>query len=199
MIMEETAHATAGESVGIIGYSLDVVTRSSSINSLCGSSRACMSYLDAVLSAPARAPAAALVARCSAPSSLAVGLCMHDSGSLVHEACSNLCSDTGRQGPTGTRRVEGGVSGPAEDLRPVSEVEAGVNSRLAVYRGRLQVPFPGGNQAQVPGVSGKVRSHLPSTRRFLVSISCHLDTDWTSGNRWAGRRCVEPYGRGFGC
>ena len=27
--------------------------------------------------------------------------------------------------PTGTRRVKGGVPGPAEDLRPVSEVEAG--------------------------------------------------------------------------
>ena len=61
----------------------DVVKCSSSINSSCGSSRACTSYLDAVLSAPARAPAAALVARCSAPSSSAVGLCMHAHGSLV--------------------------------------------------------------------------------------------------------------------
>ena len=43
-------------------------------------------------------------------------------------------------GPSGTRRVKGGVSGPAEDLRPVSEVEAGVNFRLAGgVRGRLQV------------------------------------------------------------
>ena len=103
---------------------------------------------------------------------------------------------TGRQGPTGTRRVKGGVSGLAEDLHPVSEVEAGVNFRPA---SGVRVPFPGGNQAQVPGVSGMVRSHLPSTRRFLVSNSCHLDTDWKSGNRWAGRRCVEPHGRGFGC
>ena len=75
-----TAHATAGESVGIIGSSRDFVTCASSFNSSCGSSRACMSYLDAVLSAPARAPAAALVARCSAPSSSAVGLCMHAHG-----------------------------------------------------------------------------------------------------------------------
>ena len=71
--------------------------------------------------------------------------------------------------------------------------------RPAEYGGRLQVPLSGGNQAQVPGVSGKVRSHLPSTRRFLIPDSCHLDTDWTSGNRWAGRRCVEPLDRGFGC
>ena len=35
------------------------------------------------------------------------------------------------QGPTGRRSSKGGVSGPAEDLRPVPEVEAGVNFRLA--------------------------------------------------------------------
>ena len=70
----------------------------------------------------------------------------------------DVCS----QGPTGRKRVKGGVSGPAEDLRPVSEVEAGVNFRPAgSVRGRLQVHFPGGNQAQVPGRSGEVWSHLP--------------------------------------
>ena len=122
------AHATAGESDRNLGSSHDVVTRFSSINSCGESSRARMSYLDAVLSAPARAPAAALVARCSAPSSAAVGLCMHDDGSSVHGArnsggtggllpvqrstsycLENSWSDTGRvQGPTGTRRVKGG-------------------------------------------------------------------------------------------
>ena len=44
------------------------------------------------------------------------------------------------QGPTGRKRVKGGVSGPAEDLRLVSEVEAGVNFRPA-----------GGARGQVPG------------------------------------------------
>ena len=59
------------------------------------------------------------------------------------------------QGPTGRRCTKGGVSGPAEDLRLVSEVEAGVNFRPAGgVRGRLQVHFPGGNQAQEPGESG---------------------------------------------
>ena len=67
------------------------------------------------------------------------------------------------------------------------------------WGGSLQVHLPGGNQAQVPGGSGLVRSHLPSTRRFLVSNSCHLDVDWAPGNRWAGRRCVEPHCRGLGC
>ena len=103
----QTAHATAGDSTRIIVAS-DVVTRALSFNSSCGSSRACMSYLDAVLSAPARAPAAALVARCSAPSSSAVGLCMHAHGSLVHDACSNSWSDT----------VEGGAPKVGFPVRP---------------------------------------------------------------------------------
>ena len=44
-----------------------------------------------------------------------------------------------------------------------------------------------------------MRTHLPSTRRFLIPSSCHLGADWASGNRWAGRRCVKPQSRGFGC
>ena len=55
------------------------------------------------------------------------------------------------------------------------------------------------DEDQVAGRPREGRSHLPSTRRFLVSDSCHLDADWTSGNQWAGRRCVEPHDRGFGC
>ena len=44
----------------------------------------------------------------------------------------NSWSDTGSfQGPRGRKRVKDGVSDPAEDLRPVSEVGAGVNLRLA--------------------------------------------------------------------
>ena len=159
------AHATAGESVGIIGSSRDVVTRASSFNSSCGSSRACMSYLDAVLSAPARAPAAALVARCFAPSSSAVGLCMHAHGSLVHDACSNSWSDTGRvRGPTGRRCTKGGVSGPAEDLRPVPEVEAGVNFRLA---GRVRGQVAGSLPGKQPGTGTR------TNKGSLVTPSLH--------------------------
>ena len=84
------------------------------MNSSGESSRACRSYLDALLSAPAHALAAALVARCAAPSSAAVGLCMHDDGTLVHARrtvspmhdvnAHNSWSDTVRlQGPTGER------------------------------------------------------------------------------------------------
>ena len=50
----------------------------------------------------------------------------------------------GRKRPTGTKRVKGEVSGPAEDLRPVSEVEAGVNFRPAgCGRGQVAGPLPG--------------------------------------------------------
>ena len=43
------------------------------------------------------------------------------------------------------------------------------------------------------------RWHLPPTRRFLIPNTCHVGADWASGNRWAGRRCVVPQGRGSGC
>ena len=86
----------------------DVVTRLSSTNSSGASSHACVSCLDAMLAAPARAHAASSVACRTARTSAAVGLCMHDDGTLVHDACSNSWSDTVRQGPTGTGRVKGG-------------------------------------------------------------------------------------------
>ena len=152
-------HATAGEK-GIIG--LQEVTGSDFSKNLaestanaCGvtrlcsnssgvSSHACVSYLDALLSAPARAPAALTAARRVAPFSAVVGLGMHGNGTSVHDAC-NSWSDTGRsQGPTGRRRTKGGVSSPAEDLRPVSEVEAGVNFRPAGWvRGQVAGSLPG--------------------------------------------------------
>ena len=48
------------------------------------------------------------------------------------------------QGPTWRKGTKGGVSGPAEDLRPVSEVEAGVNFRPAGgARGQVAGSLPG--------------------------------------------------------
>ena len=56
----------------------------------------------------------------------------HAHASVLQGACINSWSDTVRlQGSTGRRCTKGGVSGPAGDLRPVSEVEAGVNFRPA--------------------------------------------------------------------
>ena len=69
----------------------------------------------------------------------------------------NSWSDTGRvQGPTGTKRVKGGFSGPAEDFLPVSQVEAGVNFRPAggargQVAGSLPKKQPGTGTRQVKG------------------------------------------------
>ena len=60
---------------------------------------------------------------------------------------TNSWSDTAHACcPTGTLCTKGGVSGPAEDLLPVSEVEAGVNFRVAGgvrgSKGRCGHTFP---------------------------------------------------------
>ena len=62
---------------------------------------------------------------CPVSSSSAVSAVAHAHASTLHGA-HNSWSDTVRvQGPTWRKRVKGGISGPAEDLRPVSEEEAG--------------------------------------------------------------------------
>ena len=68
----------------------------------------------------------------------------HAHASILHGA-HNSWSDTGRfQGPTGRRRTKGGVSRPAEDLRRVAEVAAGVNFRPAGgVRGQVAGSLPG--------------------------------------------------------
>ena len=88
------------------------------------------------------------------PASLAV--VAHARSRPMHGA-HNSWSDTVRvRGPTGTRRVKEGSSGPAEELRSVTEVEAGVNFR------------------QAGGVRGQVAGSLPrkqpgtGTRRLMV-------------------------------
>ena len=79
-------------------------------------------------------------------------------GFLLVQKSTSYNVGTGRQGPTGTRRVKGRISGPAEDLLPVSEVETGVNFR------------PAG------GVRGQVAGSLPrkqpgtGTRRQRVGV-----------------------------
>ena len=130
------------------------------------SSHACVPYLDALLSAPARAPAALTAARRVAPFSAVVGLGMHGNGSSVHDA-RNSWSDTVRsQGPTGRRCTKGGVSGPAEDLRPVAEVEAGVNFRPASrVRGQVAGSLPG----RQPGTGTR------TNKGSVVTPSLHLE------------------------
>ena len=89
------------------------------------------------LSSPASAPASLAVVAHARSTPLHVA---HNSGGTggllpVQRSTSSLgnsWSDTVRlQGPTRRKGTKGGVSGPAKDLRPVSEVEAGVNCRPA--------------------------------------------------------------------
>ena len=126
-VRSSAAHATAGESKGIVGSFQPSESEFPSLNSSLGS----LSSASARRFACSATAAAARV--CPGSSSLAVSAAVARAhASTLHDACSNSWSDTVRvTGPTGTRRVKGGVSGPAEDLRPVSEVEAGVNFRPA--------------------------------------------------------------------
>ena len=161
----DTAHASAGESEGIIRL-LDV--SESAFPPLLNSSHAHNSCHRLSTSACARAfcfagACAGAAARvCPVSSSSAISAVVHAHATTLHNA-QNSWSDTGRvQGPTERRCTKGGVSGPAEDLRPVSEVEAGVNFRPAGgVREQVVGHFPGGNQAQEPGqVRGSVVTSL---------------------------------------
>ena len=93
---------------------------------------------------------------------------------------------TGRQGPTGTKRVKGGVSGPAEDLRPVPEVVAGVNFRPA-----------GGVRRQVVG---SLRGRQPGTgtrtsKGSVVTPSLHPEVpDFLSVSPGPGQRIRQLMG-----
>ena len=93
---------------------------------------------------------------------------------------------TGRQGPTGTKRVKGGVSGPAEDLRPVAEVVAGVNFRPA-----------GGVRRQVVGsLSGKQPGTGTRTSKgSVVTPSLHPEVpDSLSVSPGPGKRIRQSMG-----
>ena len=176
--------STAGESQRIIGLR-DVAQSDTSLQRSCvmnssgfGDQFACASVGSALFASAsalrARSPLACLSDAVSAharPSPMQVA---HNSGGTgvllpVQKATSyclgNSWSDTVRsQGPTGRRCTKGGVSGPAEDLRPVSEVEAGVNFRPA-----------GGVRGQVAGSLPR-RQPGTGTRRIregVVTPSLH--------------------------
>ena len=106
-----SAHATAGESDGTIGFSRLSELEFPSLNSSgCVAAVAC-ARLPAVPGLSAAASSSAFP-----PASLAV--VAHARSTPMHDA-HNSWSDTGRvQGPTGRRCTKGGVSGLAEDLRP---------------------------------------------------------------------------------
>ena len=138
-------HATAGESEEILGLHVSPSSLHNSSNS-----RGCVAAVECarLLAVPGVSARVCPVSSTSAVSP-AVGAHarstpMHDAhnsggtgGLLPVQRSTSYClgnswSDTGWvTGPTGRRCTKGGVSGPAKDLRPVSEVEAGVNFRLA--------------------------------------------------------------------
>ena len=65
-------------------------------------------------------------------------------GGLLPVCKSTSDSLVGCEGPRWRNRSKGGISGPAEDVRPVSEVETGVNLRLAGgVRRQVAGPLPG--------------------------------------------------------
>ena len=141
------AAATAGESEGIVRL-LEV--SEPAFPPLPNSSHAHNSCLRLSTSACARAcrvaaaSAGAAARVCAVSSSSAVSAVAHAHASTLHGA-HNSWSGTGRvQGPKGRRCTKGGVSGLAEDLRPVSEVEAGVTFRPASnVRGQVAGSLPG--------------------------------------------------------
>ena len=154
-VRSSAAHATAGESKGIVGSFQPSESEFPSLNSSLGSlSSACTRHV------ACRVAAAAAARVCPGSSSLAVSAAVARAhASTLHDSCSTSWSDTVRvTGSTGTRRVKGGVSGPAEDLRPVSEVEGGVNFRPA-----------GSVRGQVPG-SLPWRQRGTGTRQVKGSV-----------------------------
>ena len=135
---------------------------------------------------PASAAVAPLASICSSPCPLAacVAGAVHArrTVSRMHDAYElNSWSDTvSSQGPRGRKRGKEGVTGPAGDLRPVSEVEAGVNVRPA-----------GGVRGQV---AGTLLGRQPGTgtmrrREGAVTPSLHPEVP--------GTRFASP-GRGLG-
>ena len=192
------AHATVSENTGIIGLREISESDSPSFQSINSSMGVGM-------------PAACARAICALPSATAAPLRSCSSFVLVSPASaahalvsplhSNSWSDTvSSQCPRRRKRVKAGVSCPAEDLRPVTEVEAGVNFRPAGgVRGQvagsllMRQPGTGTRQQRVGAVTPSLHPEVPDTR--FVSPGRVLDIRQSM----AGRRCVKPHGRGFGC
>ena len=120
------------------------------------------------MSACARAvcPSPSAAAAASPRSCTSLAVVASAAHALVSPLHSNSWSDTvSSQGPRERKRVKEGVTGPAEDLRPVSEVEAGVNFR------------PAG------GVRGQVEGSLPR-RQPGIGTRRHREGAVTPGGSW---------------
>ena len=180
-VKSTAAHATAGERTGIFGSFHLSESEFPPLNS---------SRLGSLSSACARrvARSAASARVCPGSSSLAVSAAVaRVHASTLHDACFNSWSDTGRsQVPTGRRCTKGGVSSLAEDLRPVSEVEAGVNFRPAGWvRGQVAGSLPG----RQPGTGTR------RNKGSVVTPSLHPEVpDSLSVSPGPGKRIRESMG-----
>ena len=172
----------ASESTGIIGSLVRHESRSSRLNS--DNSSMGVACVESAL--PAVAPFASVFSSpCPFAARVAAAVHARRTVSPMHDVNAHSSwSDTVRlQGPTGTRRVKGGVSGLAEDLRPVSEVEAGcrfhsqeaTRHKYQVCQGRCGHTFP------PPGGSW-----------YPIRVT------WIRIGHQAING-LEPHGRGFGC
>ena len=183
-------HATANESKGIIGLR-EAIVAGSSLPMPINSSNSSMGVACVVPASAAVAPlATASSTSCPLASCVAGSVHARRTVTSMHALNThNSWSDTGRvQGPTGRRSAKCGISGPAEDLRLVSEVEAGVNFRPAggvrgQVAGSLPGRQPGTGTRQVRGgaVTPSLHPEVPGIQ--FVSPGHRLDirqsTGWT--------------------
>ena len=176
------ARATAGESKGIIGSFQLCESDYPSLNS---------SSLGSLSPACARRVARSAVtasARVFLGSSFpAVSAAIAHARSSPMHCAHNSWSDTGR-----VPREGGGVSGPVEDLRPVSEVEAGVNFRPAggvrgKVAGSLPRRQPGTGTRQVRGGVDTPSLHPEVSGIQFVSPGRGLDIRQSMG--WTKKVC----------
>ena len=192
--------------LGLARLSVSVATLSAHVTHSRWSSHACgrESFVPAsgvsCVAQSAAASAASSVACRTARSSADAGLCMREDGTSMHGACNSggtggllpvqrsTSYDVGtcRQGPTGRRCTKGGVSGPAEDLRPVAEVEAGVNFRPAggvrgQVAGSLPRRQPGSGTRQVRGGADTASLHPEVPGIQFVSPGYGLDIRQSMG------------------
>ena len=162
------ALATAGDSEEIVGLLERSVTQSSCLNPDNSSMGvACVDPASAAVAPPApvsSSPCARVASAAGAVHARRTVSPMHDV--LACNSWSDMVrnSSAGSQGPRGRKRSKGGVSGPAEDLRPVSEVEAGVNFRPA---GGVREQVAGSLPRRQPGTGTR------RVREGVVTPSLH--------------------------
>ena len=174
---DDLAHATAGDSEEIIGLLERSVSQSSCLNS--DNSSMGVACVDSVL--PAVAPSASGVSSPCPLASRAAAVHARRTVSPMHDVnAQNSWSDTGSfQGLRGRKRVKGGVSGSAEDLRPVSEAEAGVNFRPV---GGARVQVAGSLARRQPGTGTRTGKGSVVTPSLHPEVPDHLDQARESGN-----------------